>query len=459
MHIQEISPYEILDRITDAFFALDKEWKFTYVNKEATRLLLRKKEQFIGNCLWDEFPETIDLQLYHQFHKAVNEQVAVNFEHYSFPLKAWFEVRAYPSPNGLSVYFQDITDKKQFSSHREQHYKSLFENNPDAVYSLDLDGNYLSVNRATEQLLGYSAEEFLQMSYIPLIASEEIEKTMEYFSKATSGSKQHYETIALHKNGQAIAVKVTNMPIIVHNEIVGVYGIAKDISKEKRTEKMLLESEKLSAVGQLAASIAHEIRNPLTSIKGFLQLYKKSMKQINSEYLNIMSDELSRIEMITGELLVLAKPQAHHFHNERVEKILDDVVTLLSSQALMNNVEVKVHLEDLPQIKCIASQLKQVFINLIKNSIEAMPDGGEITIMAKKHTSTTIFIQFADQGSGISEELLAKIGTPFYTTKEKGTGLGMMTTLKIIHTHGGTMNISSTIGKGTIIDIYLPISI
>ncbi|OAS87490.1 MULTISPECIES: PAS domain S-box protein [Metabacillus] len=459
MHIQEISPYEILDRITDAFFALDKEWKFTYVNKEATRLLLRKKEQFIGNCLWDEFPETIDLQLYHQFHKAVNEQVAVNFEHYSFPLKSWFEVRAYPSPNGLSVYFQDITDKKQFSSHREQHYKSLFENNPDAVYSLDLDGNYLSVNRATEQLLGYSAEEFLQMSYIPLIASEEIEKTMEYFSKATSGSTQHYETIALHKNGQAIAVKVTNMPIIVHNEIVGVYGIAKDISKEKRTEKMLLESEKLSAVGQLAASIAHEIRNPLTSIKGFLQLYKKSMKQINSEYLNIMSDELSRIEMITGELLVLAKPQAHHFHNERVEKILDDVVTLLSSQALMNNVEVKVHLEDLPQIKCIASQLKQVFINLIKNAIEAMPDGGEITIMAKKHTSTTIFIQFADQGSGISEELLAKIGTPFYTTKEKGTGLGMMTTLKIIHTHGGTMNISSTIGKGTIIDIYLPISI
>jgi signal transduction histidine kinase len=297
------------------------------------------------------------------------------------------------------------------------------------------------------------------MSYIPLIASEEIEKTMEYFSKASNGSKQHYETIALHKNGQAIAVKVTNMPIIIHNEIVGVYGIAKDITKEKRTEKMLLESEKLTAVGQLAASIAHEIRNPLTSIKGFLQLYKNTMKETNSEYLNIMSDELSRIEMITGELLVLAKPQAHHFYNERVEKILDDVVTLLSSQALMNNVEVKVQLEDLPQIKCIANQLKQVFINLIKNAIEAMPDGGKITITARKHTSTSIIIQVADQGSGISEELLAKIGTPFYTTKDKGTGLGMMTTLKIIHTHGGTMNISSTIGKGTIIDINLPISI
>ncbi|WP_299088161.1 ATP-binding protein [uncultured Metabacillus sp.] len=306
--------------------------------------------------------------------------------------------------------------------------------------------------------LVFKEEELLQMSYMPLITPDEIERTKTYYSHAVKGAIQHYETKAVHQNGHIIELKVTNIPIIVNGEIVGVYGIARDISREKRTEKMLLESEKLTAVGQLAASIAHEIRNPLTSIKGFLQLYKNKMKEINSEYLDIMSDEISRIEMITSELLILAKPQAHHFRYERVEKMIEDVVTLLGSQALMNKVNVNVQLDDLPMIHCIASQLKQVFINLIKNAIEAMPNGGEITISGKKHGSAGIFIQIADQGVGISEELLAKIGTPFYTTKEKGTGLGMMTTFKIIHSHGGTVNISSTVGKGTIIDLYLPIS-
>ncbi|KKI93060.1 histidine kinase [Bacillus sp. SA1-12] len=458
MHIQDIDPYEILDRITDAFFALNEEWKFTYVNKEATRLLRHKKEQLLGNCIWEVFPKTVDLQTYQYYHMAVREQISIVFEEYSPHINTWFEVRIYPSPNGLSVYFQDITDSKHSSSQREQHYKSLFENNPAAVYSFDLEGNFLSVNHAMEELLGYKEEELLQMSYMPLITPDEIEKTETYYTNAAKGAIQHYETKTIHKNGQIIEVKVTNMPIIVNGEIVGVYGIARDISREKRTEKMLLESEKLTAVGQLAASIAHEIRNPLTSIKGFLQLYKNTLKEINSEYLDIMSDEISRIEMITSELLILAKPQAHHYRDERVEKMIEDVVTLFGSQALMNKVDVNVQLDNLPKIHCIASQLKQVFINLIKNSIEAMPDGGKITITGKKHGSAGIFIQIADQGVGISKELITKIGTPFYTTKEKGTGLGMMTTFKIIHSHGGTVNISSTVGKGTIVELYLPIS-
>ncbi|WP_299088158.1 PAS domain-containing protein [uncultured Metabacillus sp.] len=155
MYIQQINPYEILDRITDAFFALDREWKFTYVNKEATRLLRRNMQQLLGKCIWEVFPEAVDLQTYQHYHMAVREQVSIVFEEYSPPLKMWFEVRIYPSPNGLSVYFQDITENKRSSSKREQHYKSLFENNPAAVYSFDLEGNFLSVNHAMEELLGF----------------------------------------------------------------------------------------------------------------------------------------------------------------------------------------------------------------------------------------------------------------------------------------------------------------
>ncbi|WP_163100425.1 PAS domain-containing sensor histidine kinase [Peribacillus alkalitolerans] len=458
MNIPKINGFEILDRITDAVIALDHEWSLTYINQQASKLLCRSSEELIGKNLWEEFPEAVNLPFYKYYHQAVREQVSVNFDAYFPPLKTWFDVRAYPSPNGLSVYFQDITEKKELANKREQHYKSLFENNPDAVFSFDLAGNYISVNPSMEHLLGYSEEEFLSMSYIPLVPKDEIEKTRKFFSKATMGETQHYETKAIHKNGNVIDVKVTNMPIIVNNQIVGVYGIAKDITRENQTKNLLLESEKLTVVGQLAASIAHEIRNPLTSIKGFLQLIR-STEEINSQYLSIMADEITRIESITSELLILAKPQAEHYQNQSLNKIIEDVVILLGSQALINNIEFKLNLATLPNIQCNASQLKQVFINILKNSIEAMPDGGEISVSGMQQSTNEIFIQVIDQGCGIPQDLLQKIGSPFYTTKEKGTGLGMMTTLKIVDAHGGTMDISSVMNEGTIISIKFPINI
>ncbi|ARK31558.1 ATP-binding protein [Halalkalibacter krulwichiae] len=344
------------------------------------------------------------------------------------------------------------------NSKREQHYRSLFDNNPYAVYSLDLEGNYLDVNPAMEQLVGYSESELLTMSYKSIITEDEIEKINGSFTKATLGITQNYETKVKNKRGDVIDTRVTNIPIDVEGKIVGIYGIAKDISKEKHTENLLFESEKLTAVGQLAASIAHEIRNPLTSIKGFLDAFRSTELEFKDHYLEIMAEEITRIEMITGELLLVAKPQAHKFQEESLEKIIDDVVLLLRSQALINNVEVVVQSSNIPLIKCVPSQLKQVFINLIKNSIEAMPDGGRVTVVASTTNTTSILVEVIDQGCGIPVEFLKDIGTPFYTTKEKGTGLGLMTTFKIVDSHQGHITISSKPNQGTKIEILLPIN-
>src|ERR1700719_4155150 len=150
--------YEILERITDGFFAVDQLWNFTYVNQEATRLLFRSRDDLIGKNVWREFPEAIELPFYDQYHKAINEQVPVTFDAYFSPLKTWYGVRAYPSSNGLTVYFRDVTIEKMESRQKEQHYKSLFQQNPDAVFSFDLHGHYLSVNPAMEKLLGYREE-------------------------------------------------------------------------------------------------------------------------------------------------------------------------------------------------------------------------------------------------------------------------------------------------------------
>lgn len=450
----ELNAVEILDRITDGFFSLDHRWNFTYVNKVATNLLFRNREDLYNKNIWNEFPEAVDLLFYQMYHKALHEQVQVNFEAYFPPLLAWFDVRAYPSENGISVFFKDITAKKQKTLENEQHYKSLFEHNNDAVFSFDLEGNYLSVNTAMEKLLGYSTKDYLKSSFTPFVADEYLDHTNEYFTKAAKGVTQNYETIAVHKDGHDVPVNVTNIPIIVDGEIVGVYGIAKDLTEQKQSEEMILRSEKLSVVGELSASIAHEIRNPLTSLKGFLQLLKASLDVVPSYY-DIMTDEISRIESITSELLLHAKPQAHYFHTEDIQELTEHVVSLISSQALINNVVITLTSQDLPLINCIGNQIKQVLINVLKNAIEAMPNGGEIKVDLEKRSDQEISLSIVDQGCGIPEDFLDKIGLPFYTTKEKGTGLGMLTTFKIIESHGGRIDISSEEGIGTKIKIYL----
>ncbi|KRF02275.1 PAS domain-containing sensor histidine kinase [Paenibacillus sp. Soil766] len=449
---------EILDRISDAFFAVNTDWEFTYINAEASKILFGNADQLVGNWMWSEIPTAVYITLYAQFHKAMLEQVSVEFDVYYSPLATWFGVKAYPSSSGLSIFFQDITQKKGISLEKEQHYESLFKYNPDAVFAFNLEGNYLQVNPAMERMIGYRADELLKMSYLPLIPPEELEKTRSYFYHAAKGITQHYETKAIHKNGGIIDVKVTNIPIIVNDEVKGVFGVAKEITQENNHKMMLLQAEKLTAVGQLAASIAHEIRNPLTSLKGFTQLIEKTLPDAKKNYFTIMKDEINRIDLITSELLYLAKPKAQGFKSEHIWQIIQDVVMLMSSQALMNNIEIRTfHLEELPVVECVGAQLKQVFINLIKNAMEAMPDGGHIDIVGSRPTAEVIKVQVMDNGQGIPRELISKIGSPFYSTKENGTGLGMMATQQIIHSHKGTLEITSQEGLGTTIHICLPI--
>ncbi|QOY35358.1 PAS domain S-box protein [Anaerobacillus isosaccharinicus] len=449
---------EHFERLTDGIYSLDIDWNFTYCNDAAARILKQKKEDLLGKNLWEQFPQAVDHHLYFQYHKAMREQQPVFFEMYYPPLDTWFNIRTFPSITGLTVYFQDITEQRRHTKELDEHYKSLFHNNIDAVFSFNLSGYYLSVNLAMEKMLGYYETDFLQMSFEQVVTPEETERVKLFFSKAAQGETQNYETKAIHQNGDIIDVKVTNIPITLEDKIVGVYGIAKDIRTFKRAEEVLIQTKKLRAVGELAASIAHEIRNPLTSIKGFLQLIKEINSDKDEFYFDILEDELGRIEMITGELLVLAKPQAKDFKFRDISKIIEDVIILLGSQALIYKVEIQKEIMPLPKIKCAPNQLKQVFINLIKNAIEAMPNGGKVSVNAQLLNDHTINIRVIDQGVGIPKEFLDNLGTPFYTTKEKGTGLGLMTTIKIIQEHKGTIDFTSDQNCGTKVEINLPLN-
>jgi len=230
-----------------------------------------------------------------------------------------------------------------------------------------------------------------------------------------------------------------------------------DITHEKENEMLLIRSEKMNIVGELAAGIAHELRNPLTAIKGFFHMLKNSNNG-KELYYSVIEDELSRIEQISSELLTLAKPHSDNRRNHNIIQLIGDVIVLLTPQANLKNIEIllRTSREDL-YINCENTKIKQVFINLIKNAIDSMENGGNIFLNVVE-VDENIQIQIIDQGSGIPKDLLNRIGEPFYTTKDKGTGLGLMVCFQIIESHDGAIHVDSKVDVGTTFTITMPSS-
>jgi PAS domain S-box-containing protein len=338
--------------------------------------------------------------------------------------------------------------------------QSFILQNLDPVVILDKWDKVITVNDAFEKTFGYTSNEMIghDVNELPFVPNDRRFETILNRSFAISGEViQGYETIRETKDGKELQVLLSCFPLLDENmDVDGWAVIIRDITEKKQAQELLIKSEKLSIAGELAAGIAHEIRNPITSIKGFLQLMQSSNfeKRI---YFDIMSSEINRIEQILSELLMLAKPQAVHFARKDVTSLIRDVVTLLGPQATLNNVQIITDFKtDIALIMCEENQIKQVCINFIKNAIDAMPDGGNLVIQLASLSNQELVIRFIDEGSGIPEELISKLGQPFYTTKEKGTGLGFMVSKRIIENHQGTVTICSEIGKGTVIEVKLP---
>jgi PAS domain S-box-containing protein len=237
-----------------------------------------------------------------------------------------------------------------------------------------------------------------------------------------------------------------------------VYGV--DILDRKKAEESMMKTEKLALIGELAAGIGHELRNPLTAIRGFIQLMRENKEAVKDEFLDVIDGELESLNHIAGELMILAKPQVHDFARLNIVQLLDEVVFLMEPEAFRKGVKIAKYYES-PFVPIFGEkyQLKQVFINLIKNAMDALNRGpnGEISIKCKQSGNETI-VSVSDNGCGIPKHVLDKIGEPFYTTKEKGNGLGLLVSYRIIKNHSGTIECQSEEGKGTSFIIHFSIS-
>ncbi|WP_275117857.1 ATP-binding protein [Alkalihalobacterium chitinilyticum] len=341
----------------------------------------------------------------------------------------------------------------------EKAFDQLFNNVSDGIYYNKIykdgrAGNFINVNQVGYSRLGYTREEILKMSPVDIDIHDE-DEILQMIDATFQNETYIFETTHICKDGQQIPVEIKAHMFDGEGEKY-ILSVCRDISVRKQTEQMMIQAEKMNVAGQLAAGIAHEIRNPLTSLKGFVQLFRSGT--IPSDvFLNIMEDELERIDLISTEFLSLAKPVTTDFTKVNLPVLLKDIVALLDTEAFKQSISISTVFETEEAVVLgVSSQLKQVFINLIKNSIEVMPDGGSILIKIEKEKEY-LNVSIEDKGVGMTEEQLSRIGEPFYTTKEAGTGIGLMVTYTIIENHNGKVNVKSKLNEGTTFTVQLPV--
>lgn len=342
----------------------------------------------------------------------------------------------------------------------EAKYRLIAENTSDLIMLMNRESTVLYASPSHEQILGYRDAEVDEKDLCKFIHPEDIPGAKQAIHAILEQKEwQSIELRIRHSNGSWIEFESRFMPVLADDGGIGhIVIISRDISERKKAEEILLQSEKLSIVGELAAGVAHEIRNPLTTIKGFVQLYK--WETGSDEYNDLLLSELGRIETITSELLTLGKPQAVKLSRANVRELIEYAAELLSPQAHMYDIEFIFNHngeQDL-FITCEVNQIKQVFLNLLKNAIESMADGGEIHLSLETAEEGMCMISIRDHGCGIPEDLLPRLGEPFYSLKEKGTGLGLMICHKIIKQHHGSITYQSKLNEGTLIQVRLPLA-
>lgn len=335
---------------------------------------------------------------------------------------------------------------------------ALFEG---TIFSVtDKDDHIIQVNDHFCELTQYTREELIGQDHGKVFYSGvHTESFVQHIKQEIkAGRVWNGEICNKAKDGSLYWVDTTIVPFLDPEGVAYQHiSIQYDVTEKKKTEEILLKSEKVSLIGDLAAGIAHEIRNPLTSIAGLVQLINESDQEKNTFFKDIILTEINRINFIVSELMVLAKPHAVYFSWFNIVEGIQNVIDLMQPEANLRNVIISFQKEeDMPLLYGEKNQLTQVIINMIKNAMEALPDGGEISL-ASTSIDGHVVLMVKDNGVGMTDEQQKRIGEPFYTTKCNGTGLGLMICFKIIQNHGGSIQVDSKRNEGTSFQITLPV--
>jgi two-component system NtrC family sensor kinase len=477
----------LFERVRHGLFISSKEGKFLDCNQALLDMLeYPSKEEFLKiNIAQDLYVNPGDRKI---LKERIEREGDVKDWEVEFKKKNGDKITVlltgYPIKNekGEVVGYQginlDISERKRIENElREanEFFTNLIESSVDGIIAADMKGNIFIFNKGAEALTGYTAEEVIGKLHITKIYPEGVAK--EIMKKLRSpeyggvGKFSPTQLNVLNKFGEEIHVQLSAALIYdgKDQEIASV-GIFTDLRSRLMMEKKLQEthlqlvsSEKMASLGKLAAGIAHEINNPLGGILIYSSLMMEDLPEEDSKRGDLarIVQEAGRCKEIVKSLLEFARQTEPKMEPTDINRAINDGLFFLVNQALFHNIQIVKKFDPfLPFVRGNASQLKQVFMNIIVNAAEAMHGSGTLTITTSPAPDRkTVFVEFTDTGEGIPEENFTRIFDPFFTTKEvgKGTGLGLATSYGIVEDHGGKIGVKSKVGEGTTFTIELPI--
>jgi two-component system, cell cycle sensor histidine kinase and response regulator CckA len=394
----------------------------------------------------------------------------------------WVEGSSRPQSlsDGVTVWdglFVDVTEAREAAARlqeSEHRYRSLFDNHPDAVFSLDLSGNFASSNPECTKLSGYAPGEMLGRGFDTLLPAKELSTAFAHFQKAREGTASTFNLTLHHKDGHPVELSVTNIPVVVAGAVSEVFGIARDLTAQRELESQLRHAQKMEAVGQLAAGVAHDFNNVLTVIQGCSEFLRTSLSPDDErrEDVDMIRDAASRAATLTRQLLAFSRKQVLQPAIVDLNGCIENLSSILG-RMVGEDIDLIVDLaDDLGFICADAGQLEQVIVNMAVNARDAMQNGGELRLVTRNCTIDAerarhlveavpgpyVCLSISDNGCGMDAATCSRVFEPFFTTKGagKGTGLGLAMAYGIIRQSSGYVAVASTPGSGTTFDIYLP---
>ena len=496
---------DILAQIADAVIAVDADERVTYLNQRAAELYEVDRDEALGCELGDLYRcEWLDPDAEQMAYTSLQERGYWQSEnvhltksgeriHVESVVSALEDDHGRSS--GLLATIRDVTAQKEAEAERDHlldevrrytgrleemvarrtvalkasqaRLQAIFDGAPIGIALADLEGRILESNPALQAMLGYSADGLREMVFTDVTHPEDVAADLDLYRELVAGKRERYslDKRYIRKDGQVVWAGLVVSLVRSGKEPVYAIGLIEDITEQKQMQDALLNAEKLAIAGQLGASLAHEINNPLQSVIGCLGLAEKNLAEGAdvSRYLRVAREELRRAASIVAQLRDL------HRLSEPEEREPTDLNALLEQVLLLCKKkceECRIKLswnaaDDLPSISLVSDRMKQVFLNLILNALDATPEGGVLEVCpARTFTSGAtpagVRISFADCGSGIPPDVLPRVFDPFYSTKPQGLGLGLYITHKIVEAHGGRIDVSSRLGEGTTFSVWLP---
>jgi len=339
---------------------------------------------------------------------------------------------------------EDITTEKRRQDEL-RHYAALVRNADVAIYSFNLNGEINSWNPAAERTYGYSESEIRGKLVSILLPDDGDKVKIPYLEQMLAGQALQVEASRKRKDGRLINMSLNLSPI--RNErcqIVGVSVLARDITELKRLQSEIAQLDRLNLVGGIAASIGHEVRNPMTTVRGYLQLMlrRPELRPMQAQ-MDLMIEELDRVNGIISEFLSLARNKPTEMALHSLSGAVRILMPLMEAEAALRGNEIVLKLDEIPDIRIDLKEIRQLLLNLVRNGLEAMSQGGCLTISTYIQGGEVV-LEVADQGCGIPEEYQTKLGTAFFTTKDSGTGLGLLTCYSIVSKHRARMSFDTS---------------